>query len=407
MFDLSLLTKLLQAQSITPNDDGAISILADHLKKMGFICHLVEFGDQDISDFSGKNSSNQFDDYDIQKVKIKNLYARFGTKGKNLCFAGHTDVVPTGPLALWKHDPFAGVVDSGVIYGRGVVDMKGAIAAFVAAVEKFLNYQNNNETNINNFEHSLSFLITGDEEGVGINGTAKMLEWLQKKGEVIDACIVGEPVSEQQIGDTVKVGARGSATFALEVVGKQGHVAYHHLANNPATTLAKILHLLKMHELDQGNQDFIPSNMEITMINSDSGAENVIPMLAKAMFNIRYGDMHTADSLYHKFSELIQESHHNLDYTLKYWSSGNAFISRNNTELRKIVGNAIVAVTGKMPSFNCSGGTSDARFIYQYCPVLEIGMLSNTAHKVNENAEIQDLKTLSAIYALILQNFFF
>ena len=267
---IPLLQKLIACKSITPTDDGAIDLIYQVLKEHGFNCEIMTF--------SGNGS-----------YEVKNLYARFGSSSPHICFAGHTDVVPTGDISNWKFDPFTGIINEGIIYGRGVVDMKGAVSAMIFAACKFVK--------ASQFSGSISFLITGDEEAEGINGTKQVLNQLSKMGEKLDACIVGEPTSTINFGDTIKVGRRGSITFYLKIKGTQGHVAYPHNADNPINYIIKILNAAKIYNLDQGNEFFDPSNLEITSVDVGNSADNVIPALASATFNIRFNNNHTSEGL--------------------------------------------------------------------------------------------------------------
>ncbi|CAL7963649.1 Succinyl-diaminopimelate desuccinylase [Alphaproteobacteria bacterium] len=375
---IKLLQQLLVCKSITPTDDGAIPVVAAALEKLGFQCKIFEF-------------------YDSEGRPVLNLYAKLGKTLPNLCFAGHVDVVPAGALTNWQFDPFAGIIDHDVVYGRGVVDMKGAIVAFITAVSMFLSTKSK-------YEGTISFLITGDEEGIAINGTKKLLKSLAENNEVIGACIVGEPVSNNKIGDTIKIGARGSATFFLNIKGTQGHVACCK-TDNAATKLAGVLYKIICVELDNGAPFFEPSNLEITNIIVDNLAENIVPGLASAQFNVRYNNLHTASTLYKKLRDVLLSELKETEFELTYRSSGDAFIS-NLDVFADVVVKSIHEVTGYVPEFNTSGGTSDARFIKNYCPVLEVGLLGKTAHQINECSFISDLYVLVDIYHAIIENYF-
>lgn len=372
--DPVLLTqKLIQCPSVTPLDAGALDLLEDVLKPLGFKCTRLPF------------SENGTDDVD-------NLFARLGTKGPHLCFAGHTDVVPTGDLNDWKHDPFSGTIDNGILYGRGASDMKGGIASFIAAVSQAIP-----------FEGSISLLITGDEEGPAINGTIKMLEWLKENDQVPDVCIVGEPTNFKTIGDMAKVGRRGSLNGHLTINGTQGHVAYPHLANNPCPHLIEILHNLTKVTLDEGNDYFDPSNLEVITIDVGNKASNVIPMTASAKFNIRFNNEHAPDDLKSWIKETCDKQ--DVPYTLDLNLSGDAFLTPKG-QLSDLIQSAIKDVTGQNVDLSTTGGTSDARFIKNYCPVIEFGLVNATIHKVNECASLEDITQLTKVYTAIIENYF-
>ena len=377
---IALAKKLIRCQSVTPKDDGIMALLEEQLLSMGFTCQ------QHI--FSEKNTDN-----------VTNLYARIGKKAPNLAFAGHTDVVPPGDIEAWRTDPFTPTIIDGKLYGRGAVDMKCAIAAFISATQNFLNTK----------QHygSISLIITGDEEGPAINGTKKLLRSLHEQGEHLDACIVGEPTSTTSVGDTVKIGRRGSITFTLVIYGKQGHVAYPQLAKNPIKSLIPLLHALTDHSLDQGNRYFDASNLEITTIDSNNPATNIIPNKISTTFNIRFNNEHTGQSLIQWVEKLC---HHyltstNINYQLTHHISGEAFLSEKNI-LQKLAVDAIFETTGQHAKLSTSGGTSDARFLKEYCPVIEIGLTNTTAHKANEHANIQDIQALTMIYQKLLEKYF-
>ncbi len=377
---LELSKKLIACPSVTPLDEGVLGVLEKALTAMGFKCTRLKF------DEPGYDS-------------VENLYARLGTNSPNFCFAGHTDVVPPGNIEMWTSHPFKPEVRDDILYGRGTSDMKCAIACFAAAVDKFIK---NNTLN-----GSISFLITNDEEGIAINGTKKALQQLEKQKEKIDACIVGEPTNVENLGDTVKIGRRGSITFKLAVWGKQGHVAYPHLADNPISRMTKILHALDSHELDKGTEFFQPSNLEIVSVDVGNPADNVIPAMATAVFNIRFNDSHKSATLV-KWIEGICESiceTGDAKYKLEHRVSGESFITKPG-KLSELVSEAIKEVTGIKPELSTSGGTSDARFIKDYCPVVEFGVLNKTAHKVDENTSISDIYKLTDVYYKVLEKFF-
>lgn len=377
---LELLHYLISCQSISPNDSGALPILTKYLNKINFVTRTISFGDGE--------------------ERVDNLYGRLGNKGPNLCFAGHTDVVPTGPLTAWDSEPFTCIVRDDIVYGRGVVDMKGAIAAFIVAVYEVLNNEPNLLSSI-----SLSIILTSDEEGIAVNGVKKLMPWLEELGEKIDACFIGEPVSREKVGDTIKIGARGSATFFLDIFGKQGHVAYHQYADNAISKLHKTIDLLRKHDLHKGDKVFEPSNMEITNIIVDNKVENVIPGKAALQFNVRYGNAHTADSLFREYRNILEAHLKPEEFDLRYHSSGNSFICES-LEFVELVKNSIKETTDIEADVNTYGGTSDARFIHKYCPTLEVGLIGKTAHQANECSSLLDLYSLVKVYTNIITNFY-
>jgi len=369
----ALAAALIRQPSVTPKDEGALDIVAAVLEPLGFTCHRLAFGD------------------------IHNLYARHGNGRPNLCFAGHTDVVPAGAAEAWSFDPFAASLRDGALCGRGAVDMKGAIAAFIAAAERYLAER---ELDL---PGSISLLITGDEEGEAINGTRKVLEWLAARDETIDACLVGEPTSAQFLGDMIKIGRRGSMTGRLMVTGVQGHTAYPHLADNAAHRLVAMLHALTTAELDGGSEHFQPSTLQVSTIDIGNPAANVIPAAARAVFNIRFNDRWTSEKLR---AWLIEK----LDavggrYTLDVAASGESFLTAAGP-LSDRLAEAIRRVTGRTPELSTTGGTSDARFIQVYCPVVEFGLVGQTMHKVDERVDLSDLSALTEIYYTFLSLFF-
>ena len=379
--ELSLTKELIKIPSITPLDGGAIALVAKHLKSLGFRCTILNFQD--------KNTSS-----------IKNLYARLGTSSPNFCFAGHTDVVPAGNLKYWNVGPFSGAIKSGKIYGRGASDMKGGIACFIAAVSEFL--KNNKK-----FTGSISFIITGDEEGVAINGTKKVVDYLKKKKEKIDFCLVGEPSNRKKIGQMMKIGRRGSLTTYLTLSGIQGHVAYPHEACNPSTPLIKILDKLKSSRLDNGTNNFQPSNLEITKVSTDSNADNVIPAIASATFNIRFNNKHTYTTLKKRISSITEQisKKYKCKAKIEYSETGTAFITKPGKTVQ-MMSKVIKDITNHKPVLSTSGGTSDARFIKDIAPCVEFGLVGNTMHKVNECVAITDLKKLKRIYYKVLELYF-
>ncbi len=370
---VELTKELVRCQSVTPKDAGALNTLQAVLEKIGFKCTRLPFKERGTAD-------------------VDNLYARLGVNGPHFCYAGHTDVVPPGDTSDWDYPPFGAEVDDGVLYGRGASDMKGGIASFVAAVSE-----------IGEFDGTISLLITGDEEGPAINGTVKMLEWLNDNGDIPDICIVGEPTNVNEVGDMAKIGRRGSITGELTVHGAQGHVAYPHLADNPIPRLIKILDKFTRLELDKGNDYFQPSNLEITTIDVGNPASNVIPMDASAKFNIRFNNEHTPDGLINWITDVCEDVAG--DYTLDVNVSGDAFLTSKGA-LSDLITDAVYAVTGKNVELSTSGGTSDARFIKNYCPVAEFGLINKTIHKVNECVEINDLLILRDVYSHMLKTYF-
>ena len=379
--EVSLAKDLVKCKSVTPKDDGAINIVAKNLKKLGFKCQIMEFQEKGTA-------------------KIKNLYARIGKSSPNFCFAGHTDVVPVGDLKSWTVNPFGGGIKNQKLIGRGVSDMKGSIACFISAVSEFLKKNKK-------LKGSISFLITGDEETIAINGTQKVIEKLIQKKEKIDFCIVGEPTNENKLGDMIKIGRRGSITGHLTILGTQGHVAYSYTYNNPSTVIVEILNNIKKLKLDSGNKDFQPSNLEVTKISIDNTADNVVPAEAKASFNIRFNNLHTSSSLKKKlnkiFSSITKKSKAN--YKIKYNVSGESFLTKPSKTVYMIK-NVIKKSTKINPVLSTTGGTSDARFIKKIAPCIEFGLIAKTIHQVDEMARVADLKKLKNIYLDILVNYF-
>ncbi|HRI76512.1 MAG TPA: succinyl-diaminopimelate desuccinylase [Alphaproteobacteria bacterium] len=373
---VEILQGLLRCPSVTPAEGGALDLLEGILTKAGFVCHRLKFSDVDTPD-------------------VDNLYARWGTTAPHFCFAGHTDVVPVGDVAGWSFDPFGGEVKDGYVCGRGAADMKGPIACFVSAVLRFLE------------EHkpqgSISFLITGDEEGPSINGTPKMLKWLEEHGEKIDFCLVGEPTSREKLGDMIKIGRRGTFTGYLTVDGKQGHVAYPHLADNPVPKLVKLLAALDALVLDTGNEHFQPSNLETVNIDIGNKAENVIPARARATFNIRFNSHWSGKTLEAKIRETLDAT--NVPYKLDIRVGGESFYTAPGQHSDLIV-ETIRKHTGRTPELSTSGGTSDARYIKNHCPVIEFGIVGETMHKTDERVAVSDMHALADIYLDILKGWF-
>src|SRR5215471_15863475 len=369
----ALAAALIRRPSVTPKDEGALEIVAAELERLGFTCHRRVFGE------------------------IHNLYARRGDDRPNLCFAGHTDVVPAGAAEAWSFDPFAASRRGGALCGRGAVDMKGAIAAFIAAAQRYLADRERGLTG------SISLLITGDEEGDAINGTRKVLEWLASRGEVIDACLVGEPTSAQFLGDMIKIGRRGSMTGRLTVHGMQGHTAYPHLADNAAHRLVAMLHALTTVELDGGSEHFQPSTLQVSTIDIGNPASNVIPAAARAVLNIRFNDCWTSEMLRGWLTERLDAlgGRYSLDVTV----GGESFLVAPGDVAERLA-EAVRRVTGRTPEFSTTGGTSDARFIQAFCPVAELGLVGQTMHKADERVALADLAGLTEIYENLLGLFF-
>jgi succinyl-diaminopimelate desuccinylase len=368
---------LIRIPSITPADLGALDLLQGVLEGLGFACRRYRFEDVD------------------------NLYARLGTASPNLCFAGHTDVVPTGDRSKWRVDPFAGVIEDGILTGRGAADMKGGIAAWVAAVAHHLDAHGPPAG-------SLSFLITGDEEGVAINGTKKLLAAIAAEGEVIDHCLVGEPTNPEVMGTMIKNGRRGSLNCTLTVTGVQGHVAYPHQAANPVRPLIEVLNRLMAHELDDGAPGFQPSNLEVVTVDVGNPASNVIPETATARFNIRFNTAHSGDSLSQWIETLVAEvgqSYPRCTIKPTIAISGEAFFTEPSA-FTDLLQRAVKTVTGTDPELSTTGGTSDARFIKDYCPVVEFGLVGATMHKIDERVAVADIETLTAIYRHVIEGYF-
>jgi succinyl-diaminopimelate desuccinylase len=373
---------LIRCKSITPEEGGALTFLESVLRPAGFTCHRLTMTEPGTAD-------------------VQNLYARLGTGSPHLCFAGHTDVVTAGDAAAWKYPPFEGVVDGGVLYGRGAADMKGGIACFLAATLDYL------RANGGLKRGSLSFLITGDEEAVNINGTIKVLEWIKERGETIDACVVGEPASVEVIGDEIKIGRRGYLNALLIVEGKQGHAAYAERAENPVPKLARIIDRLSTARIDEGSARFQPTSLQATIISVPNTASNVIPGTARANFNIRYNDLHTRPSMQRWVQEQCEAAARevNARFSLIFEGTGDVFLTEPGPLVDRMR-EAIVAVTSNAPHLSTKGGTSDARFIKDYCPVVEVGLRNTTAHQVDEHVPIADLERLTAIYGEFLARYF-
>lgn len=389
---VDILQKLIQCPSITPNEGGALSLLQDIGEELGFSVERPIFTDDNTPD-------------------IENLYARYGKSGKHLMFAGHTDVVPIGDEQAWSEPPFAANMVNGVMFGRGTVDMKGGIACFIAAFTRFLNKQPKDRP----FQDSVSLLITGDEEGPAINGSVKLLEWAKAKGEHWDSAIVGEPTNPNFLGEMIKIGRRGSLSGVVTVSGQQGHVGYPHLANNPLPLLLQLAHSLVATLLDQGTEQFQPSNLELTTIDTGNNATNIIPAKAVFRFNIRYNDCWNVESLK---AEIIKRLENAAQQFVKLpkqqaatfdidWlpNPADVFITHNEP-LIDALSTAVTEVTGNRPQLSTTGGTSDARFIKNYCPVVEFGLVGQTMHKIDESVAIKDVEELTQIYEKFLDMFF-
>jgi succinyl-diaminopimelate desuccinylase len=373
---------LIRCRSVTPAEGGALAYLQDVLAKAGCAVHRMTFAEPGTA-------------------PVENLYARIGKEKPNLVFAGHTDVVPPGEEAAWRHPPFAGAVEGGMLYGRGAVDMKGGIACFLAAALDYLGAHGGKPT-----RGAISFLITGDEEGIAVNGTPKLLKWAAERGETFDHCILGEPSNVDVLGDTIKAGRRGSLNGTLVVTGRQGHVAYPDRADNPIRGLVTLIATLQA-PLDEGSAQFDPSHLEFTSVDVGNATVNLIPGEARARFNIRYNDRHSQTALktlieHRAKSAAAGRVHYAFD-----WQPSNAevFVTKPGP-FTKLAEDAIAEVTGRKPKLSTSGGTSDARFIKDHCPVLEFGLVGQTMHAVDERAPVADLITLTAIYRRIIEKYF-
>jgi succinyl-diaminopimelate desuccinylase len=379
---LSIARDLLRCPSVTPADAGALAVLETVLKAAGFDTHRVTFSEPGAAD-------------------IDNLYARIGTSAPHISFAGHTDVVPAGDEAAWSHGAFAGDVKDGFLYGRGAVDMKGGIACSVAAVLQYL------AANGGQPKGSISFLITGDEEDIAVNGTIKLLQWVAARGEKFDHCVLGEPSNVETLGDCIKIGRRGSLSGTLYVDGVQGHVAYPHRAANPVPDIASLVVALSNEPLDQGSAQFQASNLEFTSIDVGNSASNVIPAQARAKFNIRFNDHHTQATLQTLLEERMAKAAGNRVRARIVWepSNANVFVTKPGAFTDLAVA-AIEQVTGRQPELSTSGGTSDARFISSYCPVIEFGLVGQTMHQIDERTPVSDLEQLTQIYRGVLERYF-
>ncbi|WP_018407280.1 succinyl-diaminopimelate desuccinylase [Methylocystis rosea] len=381
---VALTRELIRCPSVTPADAGALDVVEKALKAVGFETHRIVFSAPGTPD-------------------IDNLFAKIGSGAPHLAFAGHTDVVPPGDPARWRFEPFAAEVSDGRVYGRGASDMKGAIAAFAAAAIAYV--ERHRAQNVKSWG-TLSLLITGDEEGVSINGTVKLLEWARARGERFDHCIVGEPSNASTLGDMIKIGRRGSLSGRIRVIGKQGHVAYPQRAENPAPIIARIVSALSGHELDKGTTHFERSNLEFSTIDIGNPAVNVIPGEARAQFNVRFNDVWTHESLKERILQVIKEAAPNANVEVEFPpSNARSFITKPGA-FTELVVDAVRQVTGLTPELSTTGGTSDARFIVNYCPVLELGLTNETIHAVDENARVADIDGLCAVYTRIIERYF-
>lgn len=377
---VALAQALIRCPSVTPHEAGALTLIERVLAPEGWQCHRMTMRTPGTPD-------------------VENLYARAGTAAPNLCFAGHTDVVPAGTEADWRHPPFAGVIEAGVLYGRGAVDMKGAIACFVAAAVRC--------RRAGSARGSVSFLITGDEEGPSINGTMKVLDWMAERGETLSDCVVGEPSNPSELGQEIKIGRRGSLSGRIVVSGKQGHVAYPQLAENPIPKLLRLIDALTGERLDAGNADFEPSNLEVTIIGTPNTATNVIPAEASATFNIRYNTHWTRPRLeaWARARCDAAAASCGARYALAFSGTGDVFLTKPGP-LVETMRAAVSAVTGRSPALTTNGGTSDARFIQAHCPVIEFGLTNALAHHVDECVRIEDLHRLTTIYERFIAAYF-
>jgi succinyl-diaminopimelate desuccinylase len=377
---VSFARDLIRRPSITPADAGALDIVERELKAVGFETHRLVFTETGTPD-------------------VDNLFAKIGAGAPHLVFAGHTDVVPTGDVARWRYDPFAGEIVDGRIFGRGASDMKGAIAAFMAATLAFIRRHGAPKG-------AISFLITGDEEGPSINGTVKMLDWARARGEKFDHAIVGEPTNVSLLGDTIKIGRRGSLNGKIRVVGKQGHVAYPHRADNPVPVVARIVAALSSHEFDRGTTHFDRTNLEVSSIDVGNPAVNVIPGEARAQFNVRFNDAWTLETLRERIAAVVEEAAGAARVELEYLPSNAVSFLTEPGVFTALVADAVKEETGLTPELSTSGGTSDARFITHDCPVVEFGLTNETIHAIDENARLEDIDALAAIYERVLEAYF-
>jgi succinyl-diaminopimelate desuccinylase len=379
---VSLTQALVRCESVTPTEGGALTLLESLLTAASFTCHRMTFSEPGTAD-------------------VDNLYARLGTSGANLCFAGHTDVVPAGDVKAWTAPPFAGEIRDGMLFGRGAVDMKGGIACFLAATFRHL------VASGGTLGGSISFLITGDEEGPSINGTRKLLDWLKQRDEHLTACIVGEPSNPETLGDEIKIGRRGSINCEIVVLGKQGHSAYPDMSENPIPKLARIVERLSSAKLDEGTAHFQPSNLQVTIISVPNTATNVIPGEARATFNIRYNDLWNRPKIkdWVRLQCEAGASATDARYELHFSGTGDVFLTKPGPLVDTMV-DAVKSVTGREPALTTGGGTSDARFIKDHCPVIEFGLVNKTIHAVDERVPLQELETLTKVYQRFIAGYF-
>ena len=384
-FDPIILTQsLVKCASVTPKDDGALEIVAKHLSELGFNCNMLKF--------SGSNS-----------YEVNNLFATIGNDGKHFAYAGHTDVVPVGNEESWKFPPFSATIEGDKLYGRGSEDMKSSVACFISATKRFIG-------KYKKIPGKLSFIITGDEEKDSVNGTPKILEWASKNNHKFDHCLVGEPTSNREIGDKIKIGRRGAISFYIEVKGIQGHTANAHLAENASHHLIKLLNNILEEPLDKGNENFLPSSTQIATFDVGNPAQNIIPERAKATVNIRFNDMHSSDSLVKWMEKKIKNiflNVKNASCIFTYDSTAESFLNKPGY-MCDLIAKSVSEVTGKnsKPEHATDGGTSDARYIKNYCEVVELGIINQSLHKVDEFVNIKDIIELEKIYFQILDNYF-
>ena len=383
---VSITRDLVRCPSVTPVDAGALGVLENLLKAAGFELHRVTFSEPGTED-------------------VDNLYARLGKTAPHITFAGHTDVVPVGDEAAWSHGAFSGEIKDGFLYGRGAVDMKGGIACSVAAVLQYLS--DNGGKLRKDGQGSISFLITGDEEAISVNGTVKLLKWVAERGETFDHCVLGEPSNVEVLGDCIKIGRRGSLSGTLYVDGVQGHVAYPHRAANPVPDISRLIVDISDEPLDHGSAQFQASNLEFTSVDVGNTAGNVIPAQARAKFNIRFNDNHTQETLRALVEERLEKACGNRIRAHIKWeySNSNVFVTKPGA-FTDLAVSAIEEVTGRKPELSTSGGTSDARFIASYCPVIEFGLVGQTMHQVDERTPVSDLEKLTKIYRGVLDRYF-
>lgn len=379
---VALTQALIQCPSVTPAEGGALHLIDRVLKEAGFTSEIVRFAEEGTPD-------------------VDNLYARFGSGSPCLMFAGHTDVVPVGDEARWTHGPFAGDIVDGILYGRGAADMKGGVAASISATLNFLAEQGGN------FKGSIAFLITGDEEGPAVNGTVKLLEWAKARGEKFDHCILGEPTNPNTLGDMIKIGRRGSLTGHIIVDGKQGHIAYPHLAENPIRGIVKLMSAVMAEPLDNGTDHFSASNLEFATVDVGNTATNVIPQSARASFNVRFNDLWTQQTLAAEIEARLRKAAGNdVRYRIEFEpSNADAFVTTPGAFVDMAVA-AIKDATGIAPQLSTTGGTSDARFIKNYCPVIEFGLVGQTMHQIDERVPVADIARLSEIFQKLMTRYF-